>query len=62
VRFADTKTGAREGQERLWVIQANAGGESGVAYCAAATMHGLLTYQLSIVAAGTVMAITGNGV
>jgi hypothetical protein len=32
VLLAATKTGAREGQGRLWVIQANAGGESGVAF------------------------------
>jgi len=43
------------------VIQANAGGESGVAFRAAAALYGLLTYQLSIVAASTAMAITGNG-
>lgn len=43
------------------MIQANAGGESGVAIRAAATLDGLLTYQLSIVAASTAMAITSNG-
>ena len=29
--LAATKTGAREGQGHLWVIQANVGSESGVA-------------------------------